>query len=331
LLFGLALGGSLLVAGCSERRVRNRFAHDLETRTYPGTGLTLAAAVIGGIHDVDTNTNCRTTSHGEFRNSDFYVTCTTSRLTVTDGRGRTLEFKVETHGLFEHYYLKPSNEDAREALSKAAGRAITDSPFSEFLAYDQWLLDVRSRWKGLASSIAESRSGPGLTVDAVVRLLADGGRPLAAVETGFAADASVISDQLYAKTAALAFQRAAPDSGVHPVDQAKQDFLAGLSLARPSYKLRALRFAFTDEPFFARHGAAIIAGALTPHCRNVDWEKEAATIVARGLATIEACKTNGLACEGEVTLEAVDWWPSVKLEKVQQELRVIIPGEGSSN
>jgi hypothetical protein len=269
-------------------------ADDLGTRIYPRTGLSLAAAVEGGVHDLETDTKCtsRITSR-RYRAGETSTSCRTSWLSFKDGRGRTLAFKIGSHGWFQGYFLVPDNDDARAALSRAIGRPFTSTPLAEFLAYDDWLAEVQSRWKGLASSIADSRSTSDPYVDAVVRLAGEGGRPLASVSSRFYVDRPVLEGPL----------------------------------ARPSCKLRELRFSFTDHVFFARHGATMIADALSLHYHDADWGKEAAAIVKAGLWTIRRCQSHSYDCDDKVVLEAVAWWPAVLIKQQAQELTVTIPGE----
>src|SRR4029077_641060 len=103
--------------------------------------------------------------------------------------------------------------------------------------------------KHLVPSVTPSWSPANSPVEATVRLAA-GSRHLAFVRSRFRANA------------------AETDVADHP-------------LHRPYYELGQLQFLFPDDDFFARHGAEIIAGGLTPHAREIDWKREAANVVTK--------------------------------------------------
>jgi hypothetical protein len=294
----LALGFAALPLACrnAERHAEAEYSRDLAQHKYR-TGLTLAEVVNGGIHDLWTDTHCETrTGGGGVRSlhSWSHTSCYTTRLGFKDGAGNDFVFHVAVHSPTRPYYLVPLTQGAREALEKVTGKAWTPSALSEFLGYDLWLADVVPRWKSLAPSITDSRSSRDSSVEATVRLAGEGGRPLAFVHSRFTADPAV--------------------KAYVPV-----------SLARGNYELRELQFVFPDEDFFARHGAEIIAGALAPHAREMDWKREAANVVAQRFEMIERCSHLRLKrCTAQVEMVTIESWPDLELEQSSGELRLTV-------
>ena len=296
-LLWLLLAVSSLACGNPERRAREEFARDLAQHKYPRTGLTLANVVQGGIHDLWTDTVCEThvTRRGSGRSlGSSHTTCRTSRLGFNDGAGNDFVFHVAVHSATRPYYLVPLTQAAMEAMEKVTGLVPTASALSDYLAYDAWLSEVVPRWKSFALSIRPAWSSPDSSVEATVQLVAEGGRPLASIRSRFKADV------------------AEADLADHP-------------LARPYYELREVQFAFPDEGFFERRGADVIAGALAPHARGIDWKREAANVETRSLEMIERCKRyRPMRCADRVEMLTIESWPDLEIEQSSGELRVTV-------